>query len=144
VQVGTRHRGVELVVRTLVANYFEQGRVVVGIVGPVYIDFGGGVVVVGIPSHLEGFGFGAPQLDSAGLVQVVEGCSGGLMRLQLVDSAPQLCRADYSLGVGESFGIWECPHSVVVQTEFGKWVALCIEVQWVVVQQVGILSVDIR
>ena len=94
--------------------------VVVVVVGPVYIDFGAGVVVVDILSHLEGFEFGAPQLDFAGLVQVVEGWSGSLMRLQLVDSAPQPCRADYSLGVGESFDIWEYPHSVVVQTEFGK------------------------
>jgi hypothetical protein len=102
-------------------NWIEQGRVVVVVVvGPVYIDLGARVVVVGIQNHLEGFGFDAPQLDFAGFVQVVEGWSGSLMCLQLVDSAPQPCRADYSLGVGESFDIWECPHSVVVQTEFGK------------------------
>ena len=105
-------------------NWIEQGRVVVVVVvvvvGPVYIDLVAGVVVVDIRNHLEGFGFDDPHLDFVGLVQVVEGWSGSLMCLRLVDSAPQPCRADYSLGVGESFGIWECPHSVVVQTEFGK------------------------
>ena len=96
----------------LATNQIEQGRVVV--VEPRCIGFGAGLVVDDILNRLENFESGAPQLDFVGHVQVVEEYFGGLMYLRFVGCAPQLCWAGYTLGVGESFDMFECPHSVVV------------------------------
>ena len=86
--VDIHRRDVGFVGHILAANWVEQGKVVV--VGLECIDFGTGLVVVGILNCLEGFEFGAPQLDFAGHVQVVEECFGSLMYFHFVGFAPQL------------------------------------------------------
>ena len=124
--VDIHRRDVELVGHILAANQIEQGKVVV--VGPECIDFGTRLVVDGILNCLEYFEFGAPQLDFAGHVQEVEECFGSLMYFHFVGFAPQLYQTGCTLGVEGSFDMFECPHSVVVQTLFDNGVVPKIEV----------------
>ena len=129
--VDIHRKDVGLVGHILAVDLIEQGNVVV--VGPGCIGFGTGLVVDGILNRLESFESGAPQLDFAGRVQVVEECFGGLMHLRFVGFSPQLCWAGYTLGVGGIFDMFECPHSIVVQTAFDSWVA-----PWIGIQQVDV------
>ena len=87
--VDIHRKDVGFVGHILAANWVEQGKVVV--VGPEYIGFGTGlVVVVGILNRLEDFEFVAPQLDFAGSIQMVEECFGSLMYFHFVGFASQL------------------------------------------------------
>ena len=79
-------------------------------------------------NHLDDFEYGAPQLDFVGRIQRVGEYFGDLMYLHFVGYAPQLCWAGYTLGVGGSFDMFECPHSFVVQTVFDNGVVPWIEV----------------